>query len=296
MSRFLKISGALTIALALHSPVGVAEPVGGEHWELAQRARRDGEVPDLAPMERMRASRLFATLAHEAKQGEITDATRVLARQLGLFSRLEGDLLTIWGEREPHGLFVLRVGAAPDLVIQAPHSFYDLRSGEIAAELFARSGARALFFNSAHRFGGPGDAGEPEAENPPDVAHRPYSLFQAASYGMLLGLERPEVVQVHGYRSRDGEHAVVSRGRALQSSKAVEEVIELLAEHELQGVTGREMSELAGRKNVQGMLIGDRGTFLHLELSREARDLMMERDELLDDLAELLRDRAGGDR
>ena len=269
------------VALASMSPsVTVAEP---DMWALAERARRDGEVPDLEPLQRLHVSRLFSNIMTSAPTGEIPDELAQEALNLGFFMRVDEDILVLWGRNDPHGLFAIRLGPARDLLIQAPHSYFDLGTGELASALFRETGARALFLNSAHRFGGAGGQAElfedPEGPSAPDVAHRPFSAFQSATFGFLEASQLPFVVQIHGYRSRDGEAAVISPGSALQPNDLLEPIFESLRGYESGAVTGEQVPELAGRQNVQGQICANRASFVHLELSRETRLLLNSSEE-----------------
>ena len=273
-------SHLLTLAILLFSAltpgVSIAEP---DVWALAERARRDGDVPDLTPIERLHVSRLFSNIMTNAPTGEIPEELSREALRLGFFMRVDEEVLVMWGREAAHGLFAIRLGPARDLLIQAPHSFFDLGTGVLASALFHETQARALFLNSSHRFGGEGVDVEQfegaEAPSPPDVAHRPYSAYQSATFGFLEASQLPFVVQIHGYRSREGESAVISSGSALQPSDLLAPILDVFRGFESGAVTGEQLPELAGRQNVQGQICANRASFAHLELSRETRQLLI---------------------
>ena len=66
------------------------------------------------------------------------------------------------GQREGAGFFAFRARGAPACV-QAPHTFFDEGTGEIALALFARLHGGALFVNTVHRYA-PSGAGEHAAD------------------------------------------------------------------------------------------------------------------------------------
>jgi len=277
--------------------VSEAEP---DLWAFAERARRDGDIPDLTPVERLNVSRLFSNIMANAQTGEVPEELVQEALRLGFFMRFDEDILVIWGRESSHGLFAIRLGEARDLLIQAPHSFFDLGTGELAADLFNETMARGLYLNSAHRFGGP-NADLEQFEDPngpvaPDVAHRPFSAFQSATFGFLEAIQLPLVVQIHGYRSREGEAAVVSSGSALQPEDLIEPIIESLRGYESGAVTGRQLPELAGRRNVQGQICANRASFIHIELSQETRQQLGSSQESRRDLVEAIISVAGRSR
>src|SRR5262245_5332089 len=101
-------------------------------------------------------------------------------------------LLAESGKRRGAGAILLRVGPAPPLLVEAPHTFFDQGTLPIAVTLFDALRGRALLVSTAHRYGGkPAPAGDDEdgegqgesggkARTPPsDVAHAERSFFLA---------------------------------------------------------------------------------------------------------------------
>ncbi|MBW2254306.1 MAG: hypothetical protein JRI25_06870, partial [Deltaproteobacteria bacterium] len=84
-------------------------------------------------------------------------------------------------EHRGAGLVAIRCGSARPWVWQAPHALYDLNTGDIARRLFVESGARAVMWNTVHRYRAlPGEAsGDPV--HPADVTREFGSLFHAAT-------------------------------------------------------------------------------------------------------------------
>jgi hypothetical protein len=222
---------------------------------------------------------LVHALVVASRAGKALDKQRPLARKLGFelvaAKDAGGDVWVLreGGERRRgDGMYVFRPGGAA-LCVQAPHTFFDERTGEIALALFAQTRATALFVNTVHRYA-PSAAGEGAA----DVAHAERSVFQEATLGLLAASPLP-IVQVHGFGER--EHfppdvsAVVSDG--LKTRPAGAPVIRFRAAlaKQMRGhvlLFGVDASELGATTNVQGRAVHRAGaTFLHVELSREIR-------------------------
>ena len=176
-------------------------------------------------------------------------------------------------------------------MLQAPHAFYDLGTGAIQSALFDQFPVRAAFFNSAHRYGGPGIAKEDRQKPTPDLAHRAHSLFQAATIGTAEAMDKPLFVQIHGFRTRNGESAVLSSGSALQPNhiyQGLQHQLNLILSDHGPVVSASARPELAALKNVQGRVLSSTSAFLHLELSKSTRDDLLENNALLAELGESL--------
>ena len=238
-------------------------------WDTVERTRQDQVLEALAPAQMLETRRLFGDLLRGAAHGEIPENARQRGAEVGLLLRIEEDRVILWGmEGSPHGVYVVRLGEAAPIVWQAPHSYFDMETGSLVAQLFEGGNARAAFFNQAHR-----NTAEDE-EAPVDLAHLSSSVFQAATLGAATGIEDLLVVQVHGFRSRGGESAVVSRGSAFQPSRWESQAIDALV-GVLPGdgavLSGDELPQLAGRTNLQGRGLAGEARFLHLELSLPVR-------------------------
>jgi hypothetical protein len=247
-------------------------------WQQVENARRDGPIADVDAATQHTARLFFRDLTQESAQGQLSPLSRNRASALGLHLRVESDRVFVWGRDAAHGLFVFRLGTAQELLLQAPHSFYDLGSGAIQASLFEQLPIRAAFFNSAHRYGGPGIKQEDRPDPAPDLAHRPHTLFQAATLGTSEALKDLVVIQLHGFRSRQGESVVLTPGAALQpigiQRKFQQEIQNLFGEIG-PVVTGAARPELAATTNLQGQILSSKSAFLHLELSKPAREQLL---------------------
>lgn len=182
------------------------------------------------------------------------------------------------GVRRGGGVYALRTRLphpeAP-LVLQAPHAFYDVRTGEIALGLFEGVPADALMLNTVHRYRGAlgGSA---------DLAHLEESYFQAATRGLAAALAGARVVQLHGYSPERhpelGEaQLVASKGSAARIRDPVFDVLvqQLRAALGEKAVVvyGVEVRKLGGTTNAQGRYLNayTDDLFYHLELAHGLR-------------------------
>ncbi len=291
--RSATLRGLALLLGLITSPVASA----AELWDRVESARADGQYADVQAAHRAAVRVLFSELVAWASLGEVPAGAVSRARELGLAAeRVEDLLILVPAGPEPRadGVFAVRIGVdVPPLVLQAPHGWSDLYTGQIVAELFQAGLGRAAFFNSAHR-GAPsnGDLLPVAGPSSSDLAHRPHSVFQAATLGAVDGLDRPLVVQVHGFGQGHGSFsAVVSPGSSFQPAAEVHRAMALL-EPVLGSygpiADGDIVPELAGVTNAQGRAIGMDARFLHLELNLSARSVMRQDVALRGELGQAL--------
>jgi hypothetical protein len=194
-------------------------------------------------------------------------------------------------ERRGAGAYVLRAGVASRWVVQAPHTFFDVGTLEIALGCFQALNARALYVNTVRRSNTGGEALEHEeraelarsGEGDSDLAHAPLSFFATAHAALARGTPAYAVLQIHGFRDEllPGVSVVVSAAGTNADAPALS--------RELQAVLGRdavrlyptEVRKLGGTRNVQAQLSKAEGApFIHLELSRTLRQRLRAEPEL----------------
>ena len=150
-------------------------------------------------------------------------------RRLHLVLELAGPALRGWG--------FYAVNPRPrrrSLVLEAPHPVHDRHTGELAAELFERLGARALLIATTYRCasklptecqGRTGACRQVWGRGRyrrSDRAHATNTLFHAAHRELLEGEAGTVAVQVHGFGRRPGRrrHIVLSDGTRLPGRRA----------------------------------------------------------------------------
>ena len=172
------------------------------------------------------------------------------------------------------------VGALPaEMVLQAPHPFYDLGTGALVAKIFDEYPVRVACFATANRKR-PGN----------DVAHVASTRFQSATQGIVDALAAPVLVQLHGFGSRTTSHdAVLSSGPLpVKSGVVVRRAKRMASQLGWQVATGADVPQLAGRTNLQARLLRGPARFVHVELSRDARKQLMERPPQLNAFVDVL--------
>jgi len=190
------------------------------------------------------------------------------------------------------GAYVFRVAppeAGTPILLQAPHNFFDMGTGRLAAELFFASPAgarpRALFTNTIHRYQlAPGNK-KKRRHNPADVAHNPQHAFSIATEAFALAAGGARVIQLHGFGARGGDDdgdgevgsvaMVVSAGDAGGSSSLTAALAAALVAEFGSDVKRfpEDVRFLGATTNAQGRLLRklDGADFVHVEMSSELR-------------------------
>lgn len=171
------------------------------------------------------------------------------------------------------GAYVFRTGPAAELIVQAPHADSDLQTGEIALATYRARGARALALNSAHRRW-------PQADQA-NTAGAPFALLAAEAVAQA---PRTVIVQLHGYGDATArEHgltpqtAVVSNGTRRPDAALLALAGCLRAAGFDARVFPGEAPYPGGTRNAVRRAIAARGAgrFVHLELGRDLRDVLV---------------------
>ena len=255
-------------------------------WSAVDAARNDAVPTSLAPDEQATASRFFSELVRTAAAGTLPRDLETRAAALGLdVEQGEGFVLLRPSGGAADGIYIVRIGEVDDpVVLQTPHSWFDLKTGRLGCLLFEEGVGQVLMMNSGQRYG-------VEGANA-DLADRSDTLFQAFTLGAAEALDQPLVVQLHGFgKKRTRAVAVLSPGSALHDPDVLAssrgELDELLRG---KAVSGEAVPKLAGRHNAQGIALSSRARFLHLELSSKSRKQLVEDAELRAEFAAMLED------
>jgi hypothetical protein len=189
------------------------------------------------------------------------------------------------------GAYVFRVAPAesgPLILLQAPHNFFDLGTGRIAADMFfdPPPGARprALFTNTIHRYQlAPGNK-KKRRHNPADVAHNPQHAFSIATEAFAIAAGGARVIQIHGFGARTDEDdegevgsvaMVVSAGNEAGSSPLTAALASALVADfgpEIKRFP-EDVRFLGATTNAQGRLLRkiDGSELVHVEMSSDFR-------------------------
>jgi hypothetical protein len=200
------------------------------------------------------------------------------------------------GEQATHqrgaGAFVVRAGPAANWVVQAPHTFFDVGTLEIALACFDALNARALLINTVRRSTSSAEHLEHDeradlarsGEGDADLAHLPNSFFSAAHTTFLQSATSYSTLQIHGFRDELLPHvsAVVSAAGTKASTDAIAAELRSVLGHDAVRLYPSQVKKLGGTRNVQAQLSKAAGSaFIHLELSRSLRDRLKTEPELL---------------
>ncbi|MFC2990717.1 hypothetical protein [Halomonas tibetensis] len=175
------------------------------------------------------------------------------------------------GERLGRGLYAARIQGGEPVLIQAPHQYYDLRTGTIARQLFLESNAMAAAWNTTHRYHG----------DDSDLVHIPDSYLHALSRAFAEVHTEGRILQLHGFsrakrKSRAGREAdaILSNG-SRKPSKALARLADCLSKRlDIRALLyPRDVRELGATTNTLAADLRNRGFdgFVHLELDSDLR-------------------------
>jgi hypothetical protein len=225
-----------------------------------QRASFRYQPPDATQLDRSRE--LFSALARALAPGpppaELVEEAKAAGFELVTGQDAGGELWLVReldGHREGAGFYALRANGLP-VCIQAPHTFFDEGTGDLALATFSALRASCLCANTVHR-------------RLVDVAHAEQSIFLSATEGLLQGAKWP-LVQLHGFAADSqpkGVAAVVSEGTRHSTAGARLQQA-LRPEAGRVALYPRDTRDLGGTTNVEGARARAAGVlFLHVEMS-----------------------------
>lgn len=193
-----------------------------------------------------------------------------------------------WGS----GSFLVREAGISKKVLQAPHSFFDEKTGDLALLMFlARKSFKAVFFNTVHRYtheDGTVLKLENSGLNQADACHWPdHPIAVVTRHGFeTLGIS---VFQIHGFEKKQGyPDVILSSGSETQNAQTVgvkASIKAFLPDYDVK-MFPVDVDFLGGTQNVQGKdarTLG--GHFTHMELADSLREDLQTSSELRVDLA-----------
>jgi hypothetical protein len=186
-------------------------------------------------------------------------------------------------DRRGAGAIAIRSGRARELVVEAPHTFFDKGTLPIAATVFETWSARALLLNTVHRFSelrerpdeGSGDEEAAARRSASDVAHAPRSFFQAAHEALLEVVPGIWAIQIHGFHDAKapGVSVIVSAAGTRADAAAAASACRTRLGDEGVRAFPSEIGILGGLTNVQARSSVRAGSlFYHIEIGRSLRD------------------------
>ena len=263
--------------------VAVGGVLGGEpttdSFSLTQRVKAvsgSGNPERFERRERVIVERLFADTLSATPDSwhRLVDEWRSVGMHLQTL-RLPREpatcLLLVENEGASYGrgCYAFRLGEAAPLLLQAPHSFFDLRTRDIVAKLFEESRARAACWNTVKR-------------DRLDLAHTKVSYFSSFTQTFAKTLPRSLVVQFHGFRpskrssvAAASADIIVSTGTRFPEPWLAHTATQwrsALSDAHVR-VFPWDTHELGGTTNAQGALLRAMavGRFVHVECSPKWR-------------------------
>ena len=189
------------------------------------------------------------------------------------------------GRKEGRGFYLFRGNTNSISVFQAPHSFKDLRTGEIAFDLIVQSDYAAAAWNTVPRR----YLVNNETVNA-DLAHLQYTFIIAFTRAFAQHFVQGNVLQIHGYAqskrtTAEGKQSefIISSGTALPTNTLIETTQCLKQKvSDNTKVYPQEVKELGGTANTIGAALRELGHkgFMHIEISREVRERLLKETNL----------------
>ena len=251
---------------------------------LESTALRDGYEP--ATQEKMNdAAHAFQRLLQEGGSPELVRNLEDLGFSVPESRKAGGSSLLFVREAPERatgkGFYMIKEQGSPVLV-QAPHRYKDAGTGTILARLMEEHDFGAAAWNTAPRWY-EGASGRVDA----DLAHIEVSHFNAFTLAFARAYPEGTVVQLHGF-ARDkrttayGRSAsiIVSSGteRPAGVARAVAECLGSALPAETVLLYPMQVRELGATTNTNAQALRDIGfdRFVHIELSRELRDRLLD--------------------
>jgi len=206
-------------------------------------------------------------------------------RSLNLSISKVNNLLLVSEDLPPYsgqGIYVFRVKAENEILLQAPHGYHDLKTGKIAIKMMLENSISALAINTVSRKYKT-SAG---VINHADMAHLPVSLFMAFSRAFAKVYGNGKIIQLHGFNAEkraqkqsqkntaSALNIIISNGtRAANQQLILQQTCLDKALSIKTHVYPLDINELGGTKNTIGRAIRQLGFsgFKHIEMSLPVR-------------------------
>lgn len=181
------------------------------------------------------------------------------------------------------GVLVIDPGSTVRVLVEAPHTFFDRSTLEVALKVFQTLGAQALLVNTLHRGSG---ATEDErvsvslaGKSPADAAHAKRSFFLASHRALVKTDPALTTLQFHGFRddAAPGVDIIVSAAKTRGDPKALANALRGVLEPARVRAYPTEIRTLGGTTNVQAAASRAAGSRLfHLEMAASLRNRLKE--------------------
>lgn len=181
-------------------------------------------------------------------------------------------------EKLGRGITVIRRSDSAPVMLQAPHSFFDVDTDEISLALYLNSRCRVCFWNSVHR-------------RVADLADEENSLLNALTAAFAEDFPNGRTVQLHGFyddpqRPRFGRPIglIISQGTDEPTSEflTLAHAVRRQCDPFETAIYPVDVRQLGGTLNQQRAVLLEEGNenFVHLEMSRSFRSAVLEDGDL----------------
>ena len=278
--RFLVV-----ILLSLGPSCTDAKPM----YELLQQAQQERSYRAALPIEITRARTLFERTLKGEESLILKQEWLELGYTLQTVVENKRTFLTLveaHNAKFGRGFYLFNLRPQIPLALQAPHSFRDLHTEELAIKLSLQHDVAASAWNTVPRsFRAQGMSVHA------DMAHLTKSYFRAFSQAFATVYPAGTVLQLHGFSQQKRKTSAGARADVIISSGSkIPSPIVLAAGHCLKQrmvdtevyIYPQDVSELGGTKNTVAQSLREVGHtgFVHLELSKQLREDLIKQSKL----------------
>jgi hypothetical protein len=176
-------------------------------------------------------------------------------------------------------------GSRP-ILIQTPHARSDAYTGRLGCAVARHADIDAFFSSTMRRNRETRMDQDNQIEELSDPAHNSQTFFHAATKAFAARCPDLLLIQLHGFKPTPGRRFDLILSSGSVSSKPsmpysqVETLIRTTFETRKVAVFGKDIDELGALTNIQGQLVNltSSGMFLHIEMSLEFREWLMNSD------------------
>ena len=251
-----------------------------ETQSLKQLLRESTESAEYRPATKMQLTEFERLVARTLVVGEIEGELHQHWGHAGWkIYRCEHDVLVISeqaGKRRGRGIYAIRHASKSNLVLQAPHRFYDEGSGLIARKIFQENSLRAVAWNTVHR-------------RKVDLAHCDDHYINAFTRAVVTVDQGAKILQLHGFNSEkyspilnpqaSSAKVILSDGTKFPNRQIVSVAANLKTAFGAGSILlfPSEVDVLGGTQNQQSKLMRRLGSsrFLHIEMEKKFRESMI---------------------
>lgn len=284
MSRLVSKHCILSMVFILFLPMqGIASVSASEIRVLLYEAQQEGSYVPADAIELEKAESLFLRMFRGDDAGLLGNEWNAIGfdlieiREKGTSYRVVRENVT---RKEGRGFYLFRINSNSVTVLQAPHSFKDLRTREITFDLMFQSDYAAAAWNTVPR-----DYVENGVTVDADLANLEQTFYIAFSRAFAQYATQGNVVQLHGYAVEKRTTPEGKSSEMILSSGTSIPTVTLMqtADCMKRNVSAKslvyplEIIELGATTNTVGAAMRELGHdgFMHIEINRDVRERLL---------------------